>query len=67
MTARGSRYRTELASGDALPARSVVLCGSEALVTGAVDEQARSFLVWMLARRDAQRGQLAVDWPELAS
>ncbi|WP_160172118.1 hypothetical protein [Novosphingobium lindaniclasticum] len=56
-----------MASRDSFPAHSAVLCGSQALVTGPVDERARSFLVWMLARRDARRGQLAVDWPELAS
>lgn len=67
MTAREFRPRLDEASPDTPPSELVVLCAGETLIPEPVSEKARAFLVWMLSSRDARRGHLAVDWPELAS
>ncbi len=45
----------------------VMPCSTESPVTEPVRDRAGTFLAWILSRRDAERGQLAIDWPELAS
>jgi hypothetical protein len=66
MTARETRPDPGIAQ-DAGGADCVVLGTDPSLMPEPVNRRSRAFLIWLLSHRDAKRGQLAVDWSELAS